>query len=146
MGDRLATIDISRKVGGCCAPFRGGTAAPHFWAHVDCLCLCRFLDRPFSHRDAGWWKRTCSGWNQQLYGGCPSMSLIPIAGFSVNLASNHCVISLQNSIEHFPSTGTTRAICIRNLNFDCYHTRFLCPISYDYDSLFSTFSSIMPAT
>ena len=26
MGDRLATIDMARKVGGCCAPFRGGGA------------------------------------------------------------------------------------------------------------------------
>ena len=26
MGDHLATIDIGRKVGGCCAPFRGGGA------------------------------------------------------------------------------------------------------------------------
>ena len=24
MGDRLATIDMGRKVGNCCAPFRGG--------------------------------------------------------------------------------------------------------------------------
>ena len=26
MGDRLATIDIGRKEGGCCAPFGGGRA------------------------------------------------------------------------------------------------------------------------
>jgi len=24
MGNRLATIDMGRKVEGCCAPFRGG--------------------------------------------------------------------------------------------------------------------------
>jgi len=30
--------------------------------------------------------------------------LSPITGFSVNLASSHCVIST----EHFPSIGTTR--------------------------------------
>ena len=24
MGDRLTTIDMGRKIGGCCAPFRGG--------------------------------------------------------------------------------------------------------------------------
>ena len=30
--------------------------------------------------------------------------LIPITGFSLNLASSHCVIST----EHFPSIGTTR--------------------------------------
>ena len=28
MGDRLATIDMDRKVGGCCAPFRGGSGSP----------------------------------------------------------------------------------------------------------------------
>jgi len=28
MGDRLATIDMGRKVVGCCAPFRGGSWAP----------------------------------------------------------------------------------------------------------------------
>ena len=38
------------------------------------------------------------------------LCLIPITGFSVNLASNHCVIALQDSTGHFPSTGTTRAI------------------------------------
>jgi len=30
MGDRLLKIDMSRKVGGCCAPFRGGgELGPH---------------------------------------------------------------------------------------------------------------------
>jgi len=24
IGNRLATVDMGRKVGGCCAPFRGG--------------------------------------------------------------------------------------------------------------------------
>ena len=28
MGDRLATIHVGRKVGGCCAPFRGGRWFP----------------------------------------------------------------------------------------------------------------------
>jgi len=28
MGDRLATVDMERKVGGCCAPFRGGAGSP----------------------------------------------------------------------------------------------------------------------
>jgi len=28
MGDRLATIDMGRKVGGCSAPFYGGTGSP----------------------------------------------------------------------------------------------------------------------
>ena len=28
MGDRLATIDMGRKVGGCCTPFRGRTGSP----------------------------------------------------------------------------------------------------------------------
>ena len=30
MGDRLAAIDMGRKVGGCCAPFRvgGGAGSP----------------------------------------------------------------------------------------------------------------------
>jgi len=28
MGDRLAAIDMGRKVGSCCAPFRGGGAGP----------------------------------------------------------------------------------------------------------------------
>jgi len=28
MGDRLATTDIGWKVGGCCAPFRGGSCVP----------------------------------------------------------------------------------------------------------------------
>jgi len=28
MGDRLAAIDIGRKVGGCCALFRGGAGSP----------------------------------------------------------------------------------------------------------------------
>jgi len=28
MGDYLATIDMGRKVGGCCAPFRGGAGSP----------------------------------------------------------------------------------------------------------------------
>jgi len=28
MGDRLATIDMGRKVGGCSVPFRGGVG-PH---------------------------------------------------------------------------------------------------------------------
>jgi len=65
-------------------------------------------------------------------------------GFSVNLASNHCVITtrLEDSTEHFPSTGTTRATCTRTLNLHYYHTRFLYSISYAYESLFSTFSSI----
>jgi len=31
------------------------------------------------------------------------LCLIPITGFFINLASNHCVISLQDSTEHFPS-------------------------------------------
>ena len=34
MGDRLATIDMDRKVGGCCAHFCGGTAAAHFSAYI----------------------------------------------------------------------------------------------------------------
>ena len=71
-----------------------------------------------------------------------SVCLIPITGFSVNLASNHCVVSLQDSTEHFPSTRTTRAIYTRTLSLHYYHTRFLCSISYAYDSLFSTFPSI----
>jgi len=29
MGDRFATIDMGRKVGGCCAPFRGEELDPH---------------------------------------------------------------------------------------------------------------------
>ena len=28
MGDRLATIDVARKVRDCCAPFRGGSCVP----------------------------------------------------------------------------------------------------------------------
>jgi len=28
MGDRLATINIGRREGGCCAPFRGGELGP----------------------------------------------------------------------------------------------------------------------
>ena len=28
MGDRLVTIDVGRKVGGCCAPFHGGAGSP----------------------------------------------------------------------------------------------------------------------
>jgi len=68
--------------------------------------------------------------------------LIPITGFSLNLASSHCVISLQDSTEHFLSAGTTRAIYTRTLCLYYYHTRFLCSISYTYNSLLSTFSSI----
>ena len=67
--------------------------------------------------------------------------LIPITGFSLSLASSHCVISLQDSTEHFLSAGTTRAIYTRTLCL-YYHTRFLCSISYTYNSLLSTFSSI----
>ena len=44
------------------------------------------------------------------------LCLIPITGFSINLASNHCVISLQDYTEHFQSTGTTQAICIPELS------------------------------
>ena len=33
MGDRLATTDMCRKVGGCCAPFRGGSWVP-IWNNV----------------------------------------------------------------------------------------------------------------
>jgi len=29
VGDRLATVDMGRKLGGCCAPFRGGQLGPH---------------------------------------------------------------------------------------------------------------------
>jgi len=28
MGDRFAIVDMGRKVGGCCAPFRGGAGSP----------------------------------------------------------------------------------------------------------------------
>jgi len=118
-------------------PFRGGTAAPHFLAHVCCLCLCRFLDRPFPHSDKNplvWFKPTT------LCG--LSVCFIPVMGFSINLASNHCFILLQDSTKHLPSTGTTQAICTRTLNLHYYHTRFLCSISYIYGSLFSTFSSV----
>jgi len=84
MGDRLATIDIGRKVGGCCAPFRGGgTEAPHFSAHVYYLCLCWFLDRQFPHWDAGWWKP-----NQLVRvetNNFIRLCIIPITEFSVNL-------------------------------------------------------------
>ena len=66
---------------------------------------------------------------------------IPITRFSVNLASNHCVITLQESTEHFLSTGTTRAIGTSTVNLHHYHARFLWSISYAYDSIFSTFSS-----
>jgi len=51
MGDRLATTDMGRKVGGCCAPFRGGagypsntmspgprpTSIPAVWPHTPTL-------------------------------------------------------------------------------------------------------------
>ena len=73
------------KSGGLLCPFPWDTAAPPFsahvycppfLAHVYCLCLslCRFLDRPFPHWDAGWWKPTCSGWKQPLYASCMSVS------------------------------------------------------------------------
>jgi len=40
MGERLATIDVGRKVGeGCCTPFRGGS-----WVTGPDLTQCR-LDR-----------------------------------------------------------------------------------------------------
>jgi len=29
MGDRFATVDMARKVGGCCAHFRVGELSPH---------------------------------------------------------------------------------------------------------------------
>jgi len=71
------------------------------------------------------------------------LCLIPITGFSVHMASNHCVTSLQDFTEHLPSTGTTRTICTTTLNLHYYHTRFRCSISYAYDSPLSTFSSIV---
>jgi len=63
-------------------------------------------------------------------------------GFSVNLASNHCVITtrLEDSTEHFPSTGTTRAICTRTLNLHYYHTRFL----YSILNVFFNFQLLLP--
>jgi len=74
-----------------------------------------------------------------FYAGCPCL-IIPITGFSINLASNHCVISkILLSISHLlgppkqfvpePSIFTT---IIHNL----------CSISNAYSSQFSTFSSI----
>jgi len=60
--------------------------------------------------------------NNQVVRLCP---IIPITGFSVSLASDHCVIALQRSTEHFTSTGSTRAICTRTLNLHYYHTRVL---------------------
>jgi len=70
------------------------------------------------------------------------LCLIPITGFSVNLASNHCVISLQDSTEHFPSTGTTRAICTRTLNYCTTIIHDFCVLFHTLkNSLFSTFSS-----
>jgi len=37
MGDRLAIIDMGRKVGGCCTPFRGEELAPSY------LTQCRLV-------------------------------------------------------------------------------------------------------
>jgi len=31
MGDRLATVDMGRKEGGCCAPFREGEFGPIYY-------------------------------------------------------------------------------------------------------------------
>jgi len=122
-------------------PIPWGTAAPHFSADVNCLRLCRFLDRPLRIE-------TRVDENQLLRVETNNFVLvvrlccIPITRFSVNLASNHCVITLQESTEHFLSTGTTRAIGTSTVNSHHYHTRFLCSICYAYDSIFSTFSSI----
>jgi len=38
------------------------------------------------------------------------LCLIPITGFSVNLSSNHCVISLQDFTEHFRLLETPQQV------------------------------------
>jgi len=132
---------MGRKVGGCC--FRGGTAAPHFSAHAYCPCwFWTDHSRTETRVDEHQLVRVETNNFMRVVHLC----LIPITGFSVNLASNHCVISLQDSTEHFPSTGTTRAICTRTFNLHYFHTRFLCFISYAYDSQFSTISSIFSSS
>jgi len=44
MGNHLATIDMGRKEGGCCAPFAGGELGPHehnvAWAEVYLHSKC----------------------------------------------------------------------------------------------------------
>ena len=59
--------------------------------------------------------------------GAVRLWLIHITGFSVNMVSNHCGLPLQDSTEHFSSTGTARATCTRTLNLHYYHTRFCAP-------------------
>jgi len=123
--------------------FPWGTASPHVSVQVCCLCLyigfwtdhSRIATRVDENQlvrvktnNFMWVVRLC---------------LVPITGFSVNLASNYCVTSPQVSTEHLPPTGTTRTICTTTLNLHYYHTRFVCSISYAYDSPFSTFSSIV---
>jgi len=73
------------------------------------------------------------------------LCLTTVTEFSVSLASSHCVISLQDSTEHFPSTGTTIAICVGTLNLHYYHTRFFVPfptLMIHYSQHFLPFSAM----
>jgi len=49
MGDRLATIDMGRKVGVCCAPFHGGGAGPRPTLYQ----VASWSMQPFGHNRHG---------------------------------------------------------------------------------------------
>jgi len=117
MGDRLATIDMGQKWVAAVRLSVGAQQLPTF-RPVSVVCVY-----------VGFWTDHCRtetrvDENQLVvveannFMRVVRLCLIPMTGFSVNLASNHCVISLQDSTEHFPCrpTRTTRTICIRTLN------------------------------